>query len=114
MAAMRGATHQRHQSFDFPEGGTPAGTAINQIGGYYPYLPTPPQTGENGNFMTPSPESPSQWSTHSPQSHSDWSDGNIHSPPNFQQQQQQHQQQQQQNQQQQQQQHYKPQEAVYI
>ena len=94
LAAMRGASHQRHQSFDFPEN---AGPVMNQMGGYYPY-PTPPQNGENGNFMTPSPESPSQWSTNSPQSHSDWSDGNIHSPPNFQQQQQQ----------------YKPQEAVYI
>lgn len=95
LAAMRGASHQRHQSFDFPEN---AGPVMNQMGGYYPY-PTPPQNGENGNFMTPSPESPSQWSTNSPQSHSDWSDGNIHSPPNFQQQQQQQ---------------YKPQEAVYI
>jgi len=107
MAAMRGATHHRHQSFDFPESGgggggnSGAGTAgqnINQMAGYYPYLPTPPQTGENGNFMTPSPESPSQWSSNSPQSHSDWSDGNIHSPPNFQHQHQQ----------------YKPQDAVYI
>ena len=98
LAAMRGATHLRHQAFDFPEAPVPA---MNQMGGYYPYLPTPPQTGENGNFMTPSPESPSQWSSNSPQSHSDWSDGNIHSPPNYQQQQQQQQQ-------------YKPQDAVYI
>jgi len=96
LAAMRGATHQRHQSFDFPEA---VQQPMNQMGGYYPYLPTPPQATENGNFMTPSPESP-QW-TNSPQSHSDWSEGNMHSPPNFQQQQQQQQQ-------------YKPQEAVYI
>merc|ERR1719208_494918 len=67
LAAMRGATHQRHQSFDFPEN---AGQAMSQMAGFCPYLNTPPQTAENGNFMTPSPESPSQWSTNSPQSHS--------------------------------------------
>jgi len=106
LAAMRGATHLRHQSFDFPPeaaavgGGGGGGQAMNQMGGYYPYLPTPPQAQENANFLSPSPESPSQW-TNSPQSHSDWSEGNIHSPPNFQQQQQQQQQ-------------FKPQEAVYI
>ena len=94
--AMRGATHQRHQSFDFPEQQQQMG-AHQQMGGYYAYLPTPPQAGESVNFMTPSPESPtSQWSTNSPQSHSDWSD-NIHSPPNsFPQHQTQQQQQQQQ------------------
>lgn len=88
MAAMRGAAvHQRHQSFDFPDNPQQMShPAMMQ----YPYtLPTPPQTGEPGtNFMTPSPDSPGQWSSASPQSHSDWSEG-IHSPPgpnnNFQQ-----------------------------
>jgi hypothetical protein len=57
-------------------------------------------SGESVNFMTPSLESPGQWSNNSPQSHSDWIDNNIHSPPNsfqqhpFQQQQQLQQQQQ--------------------
>ena len=42
-------------------------------------MPTPPQSGEqNTNFMTPSPDSPGQWSHGSPQS--EWSEG-IHSPP---------------------------------
>lgn len=83
MAAMRGASHQRHQSFDFPDTQTQqqmTHPAMMQPG-MYPYLPTPPQSGEpNTNFMTPSPDSPGQWSSASPQSHSDWSEG-IHSPP---------------------------------
>merc|ERR1719412_2554177 len=33
------------------------------------------------NYMTPSPDSPGQWSSASPQSHSDWSETGIHSPP---------------------------------
>jgi Notch-like protein len=96
LQAMRGATHQRHQSFEFPE----QQQLGVQMGYHYTYMPTPPQTGESVNFMTPSPESPSQWSNNSPQSHSDWMDNNIHSPPNsfqqhpFQQQQQLQQQQQ--------------------
>merc|ERR1719361_2291551 len=61
LAAMRGASHHRHQTFDF---GDSSGQTMNQMGGYY--------------INNPSPESPSQW-TNSPQSHSDWSDGNIHS-----------------------------------
>jgi len=75
MAAMRGASHHRHQTFDFADG---SGQIMNPMGGYY--------------INNPSPESPSQW-TNSPQSHSDWSDGNIHSPPNYVPQQQQQQQQ---------------------
>lgn len=82
MAAMRGASHQRHQSFDFPE--TQTQQQMTHPGmmqpGMYPYLPTPPQNGEpSTNFMTPSPDShqdsPGQWSSASPQSHSDWSEG---------------------------------------
>ena len=47
--------------------------------GMYAFMPTPPQTGDqNTNFMTPSPDSPGQWSSASPQS--EWSEG-IHSPP---------------------------------
>ena len=81
-AAMRGASHQRGvQSFDFPPE-----SQSQQLGhpgmmqqGMYPFMPTPPQTGEqNTNFMTPSPDSPGQWSNGSPQS--EWSEG-IHSPP---------------------------------
>ena len=84
MAAMRGASHQRHQSFDFPDsqgGGGQLHPALLQQG-MYPYLPTPPQadsTVQQQNFMTPSPDSPGQWSSASPQSHSDWSEG-VHSP----------------------------------
>ena len=82
MAAMRGATHQKMQSFDF--------TNVSPYGQQFIY---PNQTNLNGvrndgyigdgslgNFMTPSPDSPGQWSSGSPQSHNDWSDG-IHSPP---------------------------------
>ena len=80
-AAMRGASHQRIQSsFDFPD------SQPQQMGhpgmlqqGMYAFMPTPPQTGDqNTNFMTPSPDSPGQWSSASPQS--EWSEG-IHSPP---------------------------------
>lgn len=75
MAAMRGAVaHQRHQSFDFPENNQ----QIAHPGMMFPY--TPPQAVDpNTNFMTPSPDSPGQWSSNSPQSHSDWSEG-LHSP----------------------------------
>merc|ERR1711936_1120643 len=68
-AAMRGASHQRIQSsFDFPE------TQSQQMGhpgmlqqGMYAFMPTPPQNGDqNTNFMTPSPDSPGQWSSASP------------------------------------------------
>lgn len=89
MAAMRGAAvHQRHQSFDFPDSNQQA-QQMGHPAMIYPYtLPTPPQNGDpSTNFMTPSPDSPGQWSSASPQSHSDWSEG-IHSPPgtnNFQQ-----------------------------
>ena len=83
-AAMRGASHQRIQSFDFPE--TQQQMQQQQQGhpgmmqqNMYAFMPTPPQTGEqNTNFMTPSPDSPGQWSSASPQS--EWSEG-IHSPP---------------------------------
>jgi len=81
MAAMRGASHQRHQSFDFPDTQSQGMTHPGMMQpGMYPYLPTPPQTGEpSTNFMTPSPDShqdsPGQWSSASPQSHSDWSEG---------------------------------------
>ena len=88
MAAMRGATHQRqysHQasSFDFDH------QAQNQQQQQQMYMnrqqflyPTPPQEqgGHNNSFLSPSPDSPDQWSSASPQSHSDWSEG-IHSPP---------------------------------
>jgi len=84
IAAMRGASHQRLQSFDFPPDAQTQQQMTHQgmlHPGNYPYLPTPPQqTGEsNSNFMTPSPESqhqdsPGQWSSNSPQSHSDWSE----------------------------------------
>ena len=99
MAAMRGATHQKLQSFDFNN--------VSQYGGQQFIYPN--QTNLNGgrndayfggdaalsNFMTPSPDSPGQWSSGSPQSQADWSDG-IMSPPatgitHFQQQQHQHQ-----------------------
>jgi Notch-like protein len=74
MAALRGATHQRHQSFDFPGPDNSHMTGM-PMQGYYPAYPTPPQTGSAS-----SPDSPGQWSSASPQSHSDWSEG-IHSPP---------------------------------
>ena len=73
LAALRGATHQRHQaSFDYS-----GGQQQQQF-----LYPTPPQEQlHNNSFMSPSPDSPDQWSSGaSPQSHSDWSDG-IHSPP---------------------------------
>ena len=86
-AAMRGASHQRIQSFDFPEsqnmtGGHPGMMGGGQMG-TYPFMPTPPQSGaeqSNTNFMTPSPDSPGQWSSASPQS-PQWSESNLHSPP---------------------------------
>merc|ERR1711860_332923 len=88
LAAMRGATHQRqysHQasSFDFDH------QAQNQQQQQQMYMnrqqflyPPPPQEqgGHNNSFLSPSPDSPDQWSSASPQSHSDWSEG-IHSPP---------------------------------
>merc|ERR1711899_494092 len=82
IAAMRGATHQRHQQFDF-----------NNVSSQQFMYPTPPHSQggllQNGNhpvsdgmnYMTPSPDSPGQWSSASPQSHSDWSETGIHSPP---------------------------------
>ena len=86
IAAMRGATHQRHQQFDF-----------NNVSTQQQFMyPTPPHSQggqgalmQNGatvvsdgmNYMTPSPDSPGQWSSASPQSHSDWSETGIHSPP---------------------------------
>merc|ERR1719507_1453661 len=86
-AAMRGASHQRIQSFDFPEsqnmtGGHPGMMGGGQMG-TYPFMPAPPQSGaeqSNTNFMTPSPDSPGQWSSASPQS-PQWSESNLHSPP---------------------------------
>merc|ERR1719270_3053169 len=96
MAAMRGATQQARQAansqFDFPE-------MFSQQQQFM--CPTPPHQGghqaqQGKEYMTPSPDSPGQWSSElSPQSHSDWSEG-IHSPPSAyqQQQQQQHMQQQ--------------------
>lgn len=77
-AAMRGASHQRLQSFDFPDSQQHPGMMQQNM---YAFMPTPPQTGDTGNptnFMTPSPDSPGQWSSGSPQS--EWSEG-IHSPP---------------------------------
>merc|ERR1711981_776772 len=92
LAALRGATHQRHQqqasSFDFPTAAAAAATG-NPAGDVQMYMhpqhqqflyPTPPQEQIHNSFMSPSPDSPDQWSSASPQSHSDWSDG-IHSPP---------------------------------
>jgi Notch-like protein len=86
MAAMRGATHQKMQSFDFNN--------VSQYGPAGQQFIYPNQTNLSGgradgffcndgvlsNFMTPSPDSPGQWSSGSPQSHSDWSEG-ILSPP---------------------------------
>merc|ERR1711962_1798279 len=88
MAAMR--NHQRHQSFDFPESsqqlvvGHPG---MQGMQGMFTYttLPTPPGNNEGTSYMTPSPESPAWSSATSPQSGGEavWSDGNLHSPPNF-------------------------------
>ena len=88
MAAMR--NHQRHQSFDFPESsqqlvvGHPG---MQGMQGMFTYtnLPTPPGNNEGNTYMTPSPESPAWSSATSPQSGGEavWSDGNLHSPPNF-------------------------------
>ena len=91
MAALRGATHQKLQSFDFcndPNLVAQYAAAQQQF-----LYPNPNQTNlnngrndgylmDNGmnSFMTPSPDSPGQWSSGSPQSHSDWSEG-IQSPP---------------------------------
>merc|ERR1712223_1720333 len=96
LAALRGATHQRHQaSFDFSNTTTTMTTAsgpvpsappadVNMSRQHQQFLyPTPPSVDSvlhNNSFMSPSPDSPDQWSSASPQSHSDWSDG-IHSPP---------------------------------
>jgi hypothetical protein len=51
----------------------------------YTNLPTPPGNNEGNAYMTPSPESPAWSSATSPQSGGEavWSDGNLHSPPNF-------------------------------
>merc|ERR1712223_1157066 len=99
LAALRGATHQRHQaSFDFSNTTTTMTTASGPVPSAPPgdvnmynmsrqhqqfLYPTPPSVDSvlhNNSFMSPSPDSPDQWSSASPQSHSDWSDG-IHSPP---------------------------------
>jgi len=82
MAAMRGATHQKMQSFEFP-GNDPninVQYANQQQQFLYPNSNGIRSDGflvEGGlnSFMTPSPDSPGQWSSGSPQSHSDWSDG---------------------------------------
>jgi len=88
LAALRGATHQRHQaSFDFPPNPTTTAAATTTVSDINMYnmarhqqflYPTPPQEQLHNNSF--SPDSPDQWSSASPQSHSDWSDG-IHSPP---------------------------------
>ena len=78
MAAMRGATHQKIQSFDF--------TNVPQFGQQFVYPGNQTSLMNDGfnadggfsSFMTPSPDSPGVWS---PQSHSDWSDGGMLSPP---------------------------------
>ena len=86
LAALRGATHQRHQaSFDFSNAATSGtnGDVQMYMAQQQQFMyPTPPQDQmHNNSFMSPSPDSPDQWSSGaSPQSHSDWSDG-IHSPP---------------------------------
>ena len=85
MAAMRGATHQRrHQaSFDFGNDHQAQNQQQMYMNRQNQFLyPTPPQEqgGHNNSFLSPSPDSPDQWSSASPQSHSDWSEG-IHSPP---------------------------------
>jgi len=94
MAAMRGATHQRHQQFEFPANATTDQFAQHQQQFLYPTPPHQQQqqqqqqkVDQTMNYMTPSPDSPGQWSSASPQSHSDWSEG-IHSPPMVHQQQQ--------------------------
>ena len=84
MAAMRGATHQKIQSFDFPCNDPNIGVQYANQQQQFLY-PNPNGIHSDGflmeggvnSFMTPSPDSPGQWS---PQSHSDWSDG-ILSPP---------------------------------
>jgi len=71
---MCSATNQRHQFFqffEFPE---------QQIGGNIPSLP---QTRENYNFLTPSLESPGQWSNTWSQSDFWWSDYNVHTTPDY-------------------------------
>jgi len=86
MAAMRGATHQRRHQASFDFGSSNDHQAQNQqmyMNRQNQFLyPTPPQEqgGHNNSFLSPSPDSPDQWSSASPQSHSDWSEG-IHSPP---------------------------------
>jgi len=91
MAAMRGAAAaSASRQFDFS--GAEMGFQQQQQGFMYP---TPPHMGVQGSGgqggnpkvgaeygMTPSPDSPGQWTSSemSPQSHSDWSEG-IHSPP---------------------------------
>ena len=74
LAALRGATHQRHQaSFDY------AGNDVQMYMMQQQQQQQQQQQKHQQQFLSPSPDSP-QWSNPSPQSHSDWSEG-IHSPP---------------------------------
>merc|ERR1712170_295652 len=61
MAAMRGATHQRHQaSFDFASSDPSQNMYMNRQQFLYP---TPPQEQggqHNNSFLSPSPDSPDQ------------------------------------------------------
>jgi hypothetical protein len=98
IAAMRGATQQRHHqqaSFDFSNASADAMNAYASSSSSQQQFmyPTPPHSqgglvqntatvmSDGMNYMTPSPDSPGQWSSASPQSHSDWSESGIHSPP---------------------------------
>lgn len=67
MAAMRGAVQQRHPQAAFEFG--------NQFVSQQMFM----YAHGHQDTLTPSPDSPGQWSSGSPQSYSDWSDG-IHSP----------------------------------
>ena len=92
IAALRAA--QQRNGFEYPDpmgGYRNANTAIPQY--YGQQYPTPPHShgmdpspSQHGlhppeAYLTPSPESPGQWSSASPHSTSDWSEG-ISSPPN--------------------------------
>ena len=101
--AMRGATHQRHQAaFGFTDATSDAmnAGAASSTSQQFIYLTLPHSQGGQGsrqqlgqhsatvvsdgmNYLTPSPDSPGQWSSSSPQSHSDCSKSGIHPPPSY-------------------------------
>jgi len=96
IAAMRAAAHQRSGGFDFPDTmmSYNRGSNANVPQYYQQQYPTPPHSNLDPSpsqhhhglhppeaYLTPSPESPGQWSSASPHSTSDWSEG-MSSPPN--------------------------------